>query len=58
MEGGQLDDSVALGFEERNSGYDECIRTLLAQLGKAGVKLAFRAGVDNMNLLANCARRP
>ena len=57
MERGQPDDLVALGFKERNGGNDERIRTPPTELGKAGFKFAFRAGLENMDLPANCARR-
>ena len=56
MKRGQPDDLVALGFKERNGGNEERIRTP-DQLGKAGFKFAFRAGLENMDLPANCARR-
>jgi predicted NUDIX family NTP pyrophosphohydrolase len=48
----QLDNSAALGVKEWNSGNDDRVGSLSGKGGKAVVKFAFGADLDNMNLPA------
>ena len=57
MKCGQLDDLIALGFKQRNSGNDERVTVLLDKPGKAGINFAFCTGPENINSPAKCDGR-